>query len=130
MPFRDVCHLIITKSITSEYPLLWNLTFIPISRAGDLGNDVIFRAAQSQQKFNNERFTFPVEGWNPNIDPHQDAPFIDYGTSTEPEVLATCSLTTLIVSQATAVLSNGETVQLLSKIQVPENNTGVWNFQG
>ena len=89
---------------------------------------MIFRAAHSQQKINNERFKFPVEGWNPNIDPHQDAPFIDYGTPTEPEVLATRSLTTLIVSQATAVLSTGETVQLLSKIQVPENKTGVWNF--
>ena len=128
--FRDACRLLIRKSITSEYPLLWNLTFIPGSRISDLGDDTLFRAAKIQRDFNRDRFTFPVEGWSPLIDPHQDAPQIDYGTAEEPDVQAHRSLATLIVIQATAALASGEVVQLLSKVQIPENKTGVWNFQG
>ena len=70
--FRDACRLLICKSITSEYPLLWNLTFIPGSRVSDLVDNTLFRAAKIQSEFNRDRFTFPVEGWNPLIDPHQD----------------------------------------------------------
>ena len=79
--FRDTYHLLITKLITSEYPLLWNLTFIPVSKVGDLGNNEIFRATQAQSNFIHDSLTFPVERWNPLIDPYQDAPFIEYGTS-------------------------------------------------
>ena len=91
---------------------------------------MLFRAGNIQSDFNRDQFTFPVEGRNPLINPHQAAPYIDYGTAEEPDVQAHRSLATLIVSQATAALASGEVVQLISKVQIPENKTGVWNFQG
>ena len=75
--FHDACYLLITKLITSEYPLLWKLIFIPVFKVGDLDNNAIFHTSQAQKNFIRDSFTFPAKRLNPLIDTHQDASFID-----------------------------------------------------
>ena len=72
---REACRLITPQSVeTSEYPLLWNLMFVPATRFVELTSDWQFEMAKRQAKFIEDKFTYTVTGWNPDVDLFMDAP--------------------------------------------------------
>ena len=49
---REACRLITPQSVeTCEYPLLWNLMFVPATRFVELDSDWQFEMAKRQAKF-------------------------------------------------------------------------------
>ena len=128
--FRAACRTITGLERNSEYPLIWNYVFAQQSKFMELGNENFYRCAVRHAEWEKNRFTFPIEHVHPAVNPHCDAPFIDWGTKDEPKVEATQSIATLMITQATATMEQGKQVFLFDKVQVPEGKTGTWFVQG
>ena len=60
---REACHLIAPQTVeSSEYPLLWNLMFVPAVKVVEINSQWQYKMAKRQEKFIETKFTYSVNG--------------------------------------------------------------------
>ena len=119
----NACRMLATD-VTSEYPLLWNVTFVSDKKYHELREDYRYQMAQLQRDFIASRFNFEVEGFKFN-------PYMEFSTvdpSGDPNTPCEDSLATLLLKTVVKD-SRGVARQLFSKIQ-RSAKPGMWSFQG
>ena len=129
--FRDACRLVVaSKASESEYPLLWNCTFISERDYMEFRDEFRFTAAKKQQSFVRERFTHNIGGINAATNPYMECPIRNIGTTESPNITQARSIASLIIQHAIAKGSNGQRFQLFTKLQLPAHRPDQWQLQG
>ena len=129
--FRDACRLVVAiKASDSEYPLLWNCTFISERDYMEFRRDFRFSAAQKHQAFVRERLTHHIGGITPATNPYMECPIHNIGTTESPNITQTRSIASLIIQHVIAKGPNGQQFQLFTKLQLPAHRPDQWQLQG
>ena len=103
--------------------------FVPAAKFVELESAWQFEMAKRQAKYIEDKFTYTVTGWNPDVDLFVDGPtrIITHGTSKTH--LPKRALASLILKEARGKLADGTSVQIFDKVQGSMRNPGMWNFQ-
>ena len=117
--FRQACRLIQPTALaTSDYPLLYNLMYVPFYKFQELDKRWIYQQAQRQHAFVNSRMSIVTKGWGATLNPYMDAPM--RANLENDQTLNTDCLAKLLMSQAIGKTANGSVIKLFNKIQCLE----------
>ena len=73
--FCQACRLIQPTALAnSDYPLLYNLMYVPFYEFQELDKRWIYQQAQRHHAFVNSRMSIVTKGWGATINPYMDAP--------------------------------------------------------
>ena len=118
--FCQACRLIQPTMLeNSDYPLLYNLMYVPTSQFQELDNRWIYKQAQRQLAFVSLRMPIVTKGWGANLNLYMDTPICANASTSEPILNGDC-LAKILMSQAIGKTHKDSVVQLFDKIQCPE----------